>query len=220
MKKIIYFLTLVAVLVSSCNYSEYFAKAKTYYSQFKNSELQYTWDFNESLTNEKGGTIGGRTFNPNYFQLKKYNQFREVTTSLNSLLKRFKYINPPYNIQFKHEEGHIYQLKILNRTNLDELYDNTICNLVDPTKEYFVSVTEGSADYYSISYFNNSLSDEYTQYEKRNLDNERFKRYYQGFLFTNYTISKLIYSDVKNFILNVCTKKQYNLYEDYVKTLT
>ena len=200
MKKIIFILFIV-ILLSGCSYG-YFVTHKDYYSKFKNPDLNYTWEFNKDL--EKGG---GETFNRTYFQLKKYNLFQELFL-----------LEIAYPVQYKHEEGHIYQLQLLNVDSLDKLYNKT-CHRLDPTKEYFVSVSEGSADYYSLTFFNNSLSNNSLEFTKNNIKNERFKRYYQGYLFTNYVISKQIYPDLKNFILNLCTKKQYELFQEYIGTL-
>ena len=198
------------ILLSGCS-SEYFAKNKEYYSKFKNPDLDYRWDFNKNLEDS-----GGETFNRTYFQIKKYNRFQEIFL-----------LQIPYPIQYKHEEGHIYSLNLVNADNFDKEVYEVKCkkNLGtnDTVRNYSISIVEGVSDYYAITYFENAnmtIGKEYLEYTKRNIYNSnQFMKYHIGFLFINYTISKQVYPNLQNFILNWCSKMQYNLFQQYVKTL-
>ena len=211
MKKAI-FVLLVIVLISGCHPKQSFSKDVDYFSQnksdyikYKNLNLSYEWDFNESLKS------GGLAYRRNYFEVKNFSIINTSTI--------------PYLAHFKHEEGHILQLNLLNTDSLDEFYDkNKRCNKIDPLKSYyFVSVDEGGADYYAIKYFNdinNSLGTEYSEYTKIRINKDYgYKQYYRGFLFANYTISHKIYSGFEEFVLNWCTEKQFEMYDNFVKKL-
>ena len=221
MKKII-FVLLIIVFVGACS-SEYFHHQKNHYSQFKNSSFNYDWKFSETV----GG--GGYTYNRSYFELKQYNRVEEFDSFIWSLVGYYKNTNPPYNIQYKHEEGHILQLHILKampNESTEQFYNNIKNNCLSKNEsvhDYYLGVIEGSADFYSINCFNNSISEDYFKFIKSKLDNKenkQFKNHYLGLLFTNFTISRKIYMDLSDFILHVCNETQYNLFQQFIKTLS
>lgn len=218
MKKII--MLVLLIFLSGCS-SEYFSKDKTHYSNFKGPTLDYSWNFNKNLDS------GGQTYNSTYFELKKYNFIVEISSFIYSyILKTVLDINPAYPIQYKHEEGHIFQNIVLDINNAT-LYKHKKCYSYrkdsfpnqDFLDRYFYSVTEGSADYYSIFHFNNSYSDDYLLYLKNynNINNSGEQAHYQGFLFTNYTISKGIYKNLKEFIVDICSLNQMKIFLNFTK---
>lgn len=209
MKKLFLILVLVVLLSSGCKQnfsknSDYYSLNKNDYNKYKNKELIYTWNFNKSLN------ASGYTYRKDYFEVKDYGKIGRNTI--------------PYLAQFKHEEGHIFQFYLLNISDDEEFngpyYNN--CNKIDPLKGYyFVSVSEGISEYYAIKYFeklNMSLANEYFNDLKAGIDkNRRYLQYYRGFLFVNYMIEQKYYPNLRNFILNFCTQKQYNLYDQFIK---
>ena len=212
MKKLYFILTLVFLLFAGCkqNFSknpDYYSLAVKDYNKYKNTELVYTWNFNNSIDG------GGHTYSRNYFEVKRYKKISDKTI--------------PYLAQFKHEEGHIYTLNIVNVDNFDNDVYEVKCkkNLGtnDTVRNYSISIVEGVSDYYAIAYFENiniTLGREYLDYTKKNIHHfDQYMKYYIGFLFANYTISKQIYPSIKEFVLNWCTEKQYNLFQQYVKSL-
>jgi hypothetical protein len=204
MKKILVILCVIIIIsITGCNN---IAKEKSYYSQFRNPNLEYSWDFNESLSG------GGHTFNSTYFQLKMYNLFEEI------------FLLIPYEIQYKHEEGHIYHNQLLNIEDLDE-FESTKFNSLNLTdhhsyRQYIISVSEGIADYYAIVYFNNSMSENYFKYIQDNKEDAitGFKQHYQGIKYVYYALNRL-YPNFTELILDLGSRKQYDLYSEYIKSL-
>jgi hypothetical protein len=219
MKLAIFLMILSVVLVSCCTTTE----VNIDFSNLKPA-LNYSWKFNENLTDEYGGPTGGYTYNSTYLELKKYNNSEE------SEMKHFgqwdwsllncKFI--PYTINFKHEEGHILTLQLLKIENLNNFlnyrYNNSnlsnIFNTFNDSLVYFgVPVSEGIADYYAISYFNNSTSDDYLKCIKIGKEIDyRYKQHYQGFTFVQYALENKLYSNFTDLILDMGSVRQYNYY--------
>ncbi len=203
MKKILVVLCLIIIILIG----EHITKDEEYYSRFKNPNLEYAWDFNKSLSG------GGHTFNSTYFQLKKYNLFQEIFLLM-----------IPYEIQYKHEEGHIYHNQLLSIQDLDEFESakfNSL-NLTDhhPYRQYMISVSEGIADYYAITYFNDSISKNYLKYIQDNKEDtvKGFKQHYQGIRYVYYALDKL-YPNFTGLILDLGSEKQYKSYSEFIKQL-
>lgn len=205
------FVCIIAIFITGCSPLENIDKPKQYYSQFKNPDLEYNWDFNSSLVDEKGEPVCGRTFGQNYFQLRKHNLFEELFP-----------LKIPYPICYKHEEGHIYTNQLLNINNFDDFEANQskFLNISNENKtqfrQYMISVSEGIADYYAIIYFNNSMSEKYFRHVEGNKEKERFKQYYQGFKFVNYSLNTQIYQNLTGLTLELGSREQY---EDYLRFL-
>ena len=183
------------------------AKDKRYYSQFRNINLEYEWDFNPSISG------GGHTYNSTYFQVKKYNIFQELF-----LLKI------PYEIHYKHEEGHIFHKQLQGIEDLDtynsEKFELLNLSNHDSYRQYILSVSEGIADYYVINYFNNSMSDKYYEYIQENKKDgvTGFKQHYQGIEFITYVLNNNIYENFTEIIFDFSTKNQYLIYSDYLSS--
>ena len=219
MKKII-FVLLVIILISGCKPQKFFSGNKDYFSQnkldylkYKNPNLTYEWDFNETINNG-----GGKTYRKDYFHIKKYNLIDKLTTYL-----------LPYLVIFKHEEGHIFAWNLWNFSKIDNfdtfIYDPKCKKKFGETsRNYSIIISEGTSEYYAIKYFDNfnlSLGKEYFSYSRDNRHyNDQYWKNYIGYLFVNHTISRGEYKDLNEFILNWCTEKQYNLFQEFIKSLT
>ncbi len=184
---------------------------KSYYSQFANPDLIYEWDFNSSMKD-----FGGNTYNSTYFQLRKYGVIEEILS-----------LRIPYSVQYKHEEGHIYQHRLLNISNFDKFisYRCKVLNLTDcetvkedSFRQYVISVSEGSADYYSMNYFNNSLSIKYLRHlESIKQDRKGAgKQHYDGYVFVNESMASGDYADLKYFIQDIGQESQYREFQKFL----
>jgi len=198
-------MVLLVVMVSGCTSSN-----NLDFSGLKDPNLNYSWEFSDTVSG------GGHTLNSTYFQLKRYNIFEIL----------FNDCNPPYQINYKHEEGHIYINQMLKIENYDDfeysMFNSSNLNIsYDPTfRQFNIAVSEGIADYYAISYFNNSTSDEYFKcIEKRKDDSEHgFKQHYQGFLFVQYALNNKLYYNLTDMILDLDSVRQYNYFSDFIRT--
>jgi len=197
------FILIVLILVLISGWS--FSKDKPYYNQFKNKNLDYSWDFNSSLGNK-----AGHTYNSTYFQIKKYPFYKELLM-----------LKIPYEITYKHEEGHIFQSKLLKIENFDDFESKKAAELnvsdYSSWRQYVISVSEGISDYYAINYFNNRWSNKYWKFiEKRKQDYIKgYQQHYLGFKYVNYTLDNNSIS-LENLTFNLCSKKQYEDYLDYI----
>jgi hypothetical protein len=210
MKKRYLLLLLVLLVLFGCQ-TEMHAQEKEHYSPFANTDLTYEWDFNDSMEDS-----GGHTYNSTYFQLREYNRFQELF-----LLKI------PYPMQYKHEEGHIYQHHLLNISDFDKFisYRCKVLNLTgcettkrDSFRQYMISVSEGSADYYSINYFNNWLSARFLSYLESVKHNRGSagSQHYNGHLFVNESIASGSYTDLKSLILDMGQVSQYKDFQKFL----
>jgi len=193
---------ILLLFLTSCNIS----KDKEYYSKFKNPDLNYTWEFNKSLIE-----MSGKTVNSTYFELKKYALFQEIFQ-----------LKVPYEITYKHEEGHIYINQLLNIEDFDEFIENKFesSNTTNHAsfRQYMISVSEGIADYYAINHFNNSRSKNYYEFIKKNRkDNIKgYKQHYQGLEYINASLKTKFYSNFTELILDLGSEKQYHNYLNIV----
>ena len=191
---------------------------RSYYEfdDIRNPGLYYTWDFNRSLPSD----VGGRTYNSSYFEIKSYTFLDRYSCKLDCL--------PPYEITFKHEEGHILANKILNISHMDDFnveknkeYNLTEVREKDEFRQYLISVSEGISDYYAVNYFNNEMSDYYykcieTGWMKKN---GKYVQHYQGLEFVNKSIISGEYSNLEGLIADLGSWRQYENYSDFVKGL-
>jgi len=131
-------------------YKKQKARPEEYYDQFKNPDLSYYWNFNKSFE------FGGKTWNRNYFELKDYPWWREA--------ELFFDFGVLYELQYKHEEGHIWHNQLLgfdtleefNKTKLKELEKNGVVD--GDFYSYLLNTTEGIADYYLWDFFKHTYS--------------------------------------------------------------
>ncbi|MBS3155410.1 hypothetical protein J4404_02840 [Candidatus Woesearchaeota archaeon] len=196
---------LILILFSAgCNFS----REVQYYDQFKSPDLNYTWDFNKTMPDWQGG----HTDNQHYFRLKEYSWYQELTS-----LQR-----DAYEVSYKHEEGHIYQLQILKTDNFDEFISNFFSNIndshPDAFRQYMIGVSEGTSDYYALDYFNGSKGKEYLRLITKNkwdLTNG-WGNHYRGLCYVTYQIRNKKQSP-NEFIVAMGTEEQY---VDYLKYLS
>lgn len=191
---------LLVIFLTGCD----FEKPHVYYDKFRNTNLNYTWNFSTNF-NDSGGHTEGQS----HFNLRKY-----------GFLQEFIGLNPTYEFSYKHEEGHIYHNQKLNISNFDDFEINSFhkTNLTDREayRQYVISVSEGIADYYAAAYFNNSASKKYV----RSIVNTKWPfspntQHYRGLCY----VTNLIWKDgftLKKVIFELGTKKQYFDYLEYL----
>ena len=220
MRLFVFFVILLAVLVSGCTTRDITSDL----SNLKNPALEFSWEFNDSLTNEYGDVVGGSTLNSSYFQLRKYNQLDEFSMNF------YKWFcgKVPYQINYKHEEGHIFTSQLLKIDNYDEFEYSMFnsSNLTDYNNfriNFSIPVSEGISDYYAISYFkdiNDSLGNNYFNcIENCIKNNYQCKQHYQGIIFVQYSLNNKLYSNLTDLILDLDSIRQYNYYKEFAKTL-
>ncbi len=203
------FLCLVLVSLSVACYS-IFPEPKSYYEQFRNPNLAYVWDFNESLE------AGGHTYNSTYFQLRKYHWYDGV-------------LEIPYEFNYKHEEGHIYTEQLLGIDNIDRFESTqfTLQNLTDETdfrQSYFISVSEGIADYYALNYFHNKIGGDYLSFTQKHTNsnlslNTQANQHYHGLVYIVHSLKTGEYANFASLIANFGSKQQYDQYSAYMAEL-
>jgi hypothetical protein len=206
MRIFVFFVILTVVLVCGCTSTTDCSSL----SYLRNSTLNYSCDFNETLCND----CGGHTYNSTYFQLKKYAFWQEPFQTI------------PYRIQYKHEEGHVYTFKLLKIESFENFLDERFkeFNISNSTfyndyyRQYMISVSEGICDYYSISYFNNSTGENYLNYIEKNKNDyiNGFAQHYQGFVFVRYALNNKLYSNLDDLILDIGSIRQYNYYSNFL----
>ncbi|MDO8660989.1 MAG: hypothetical protein Q7K43_03805 [Candidatus Woesearchaeota archaeon] len=183
-----------------------FAQDKSYYSQFKNENLSYTWEFNPAL-NESGG----HTYNSTYFEIKKY-----IFPNVSAV---------PYETQYKHEEGHILLGQERGIEDMDkwELEKFGELNLTDHDdyRKYIISVDEGLADVYMFTYFNDSRSKKYREWIFANKKTyAKAQQHYQGSNYVYYAVNNGIYPDLKAIRQDFGSREQYYSYKKFLQTFS
>ena len=198
------FLVLILIIfMGGCTFTEKIPKSKPYYSQFKNTDLAYDWDFSMLPKRECG-----YTYNSSYFELRNYS------------LDEGKLIIP-YEICYKHEEGHIYQLQLLDVNNFDDFisYKFKLLNRTDTQsfRYYMIHVSEGISNYYAINYFNDSKSRKYLRYlESENDKDIRVKQHYLGLKYVEHSLNTNSYKNFTDIIMDLGSEKQYLSYLNYL----
>lgn len=187
-------------------------KPKSYYAQFRNPNLSYyDWDFNYSLPDG-----GGHTFNSSYFQLKAHHWYEGI-------------LEVPYKFNYKHEEGHIFHNQLLGVDDIDRFENmkfvaQNLTDEIDFRQSYFISVSEGIADYYALIYFHNETASDYLRYlwnnKNSNLElNTQVNQHYKGLLYTVHSLRTKEYANLTALALELGSKKQYVQYSTYLTEL-
>ncbi len=222
MYKIFPFCILVLLVLTACQTSSEpnFNYEDFNLSQYKNPNLTYVWNFNESK---------GHTYNSTFFQVRPRNCVGGVSDTIGC------------PITFKHEEGHILLLQTLNMTTVSDLTNkfitlkNKSATINDHLREdnlgygYFIHrIGEGIPEYYSLNFFDKTLSSEYLflmeQYLSVNnqsncgktfLNPSQPQHYYCGYLFVDFALSHQYYESLYNLIADFGSEKQYDYYKEF-----
>lgn len=185
--------------------------------------MVYDWSFVDRIigpySSQELTNAGGKTYNDSYMAIKQ-----------NSLLCELTYCfitGPAYRRNFKHEEGHIYTLKVLNETDLIDYFIRLLSkNNITETEEelrfleYYRYVTEGIAEYYADQYFKESY---YTKFYKSALrymvktssKGTENSYYIGGYDFIVYLLENSLYESLDDIINDLGSENLYDIFQKY-----